>query len=160
MDRRIAVVLAAGAMAIAVPRLASAQSTIWSSSTVPAVADSGADSSVELGVKFISDVGGTVTGIRFYKSAANTGTHTGALWTSAGSMLASATFTGETASGWQQVNLTTPVSINANTVYLVSYHCSGGHYAADTNYFSSSGVDNPPLHALANGVSGANGIYT
>ena len=49
---------------------------------------------VELGVKFTSDVAGTITGIRFYKSAANTGTHIGSLWTADGTRLASATFTG------------------------------------------------------------------
>ena len=26
-------------------------------------------------------------------------------------------------------------------------------------YFTSAGVDNAPLHALANGVDGANGVY-
>jgi Domain of unknown function (DUF4082) len=33
-----------------------------------------------------------------------------------------ARFSGETASGWQQVNLPSPVAINANTTYVVSYH--------------------------------------
>jgi hypothetical protein len=81
------------------------------------------------------------------------------MWTSTGTLLATATFTGETASGWQQVNFATPVSITANTVYVASYHANNGHYSADNNYFSVNGVDNPPLHALANGVSGGNGVY-
>ena len=34
-------------------------------------------SAVELGVRFSSDVGGTITGIRFYKGPQNTGVHTG-----------------------------------------------------------------------------------
>ena len=46
------------------------------------VADAGDASAVELGVKFRADVDGFVTGIRYYKSAANTGTHIGNLWTS------------------------------------------------------------------------------
>src|SRR6266568_5432069 len=58
--------------------------TIWPASTVPATPDSGPDNAVELGVKFRSDVAGTVTGIRFYKGTGNTGTHVGNLWTSAG----------------------------------------------------------------------------
>ena len=33
-----------------------------------------------VGVKFRADVNGTITGIRYYKSATNTGTHTGHLW--------------------------------------------------------------------------------
>ena len=52
--------------------------------------------SVELGVKFKADYDGTITGIRFYKAAANTGTHIGSLWTAAGTRLAQATFTNET----------------------------------------------------------------
>ena len=49
-------------------------------STVPAVPDSGdAGANVELGVKFTSDVSGFVTGVRFYKAATNTGTHTGSV---------------------------------------------------------------------------------
>ena len=133
--------------------------TIWPSNAAPGVVDGGADSPVELGVKFRSDVAGTITGIRFYKSSANTGTHIGNLWSSTGTKLATATFTGESASGWQQVNFATPVAISATTVYVASYHCDNGHYSAEGNYFASTGVDNPPLHALASGVSGANGVY-
>ena len=117
-------------------------------------------SSVELGVKFRSDSNGFITAIRFYKSATNTGTHVGNLWTSTGTNLASATFTSETASGWQQVNFATPVAITANIVYVASYHANGGHYSDDDNYFPGKGVDSPPLHALADGVAGANGVYT
>ena len=43
----------------------------------PAVVDGGDTDSVVLGVKFRADVAGTITGIRFYKAAGNTGTHVG-----------------------------------------------------------------------------------
>ena len=46
-------------------------------------------------------VGGQVTGIRFYKAAANTGTHVGSLWSATANCSRQATFTNETASGWQ-----------------------------------------------------------
>jgi hypothetical protein len=133
--------------------------TIWASTVVPGTVDQGADNPVELGVKFRADVDGTVTGIRFYKATANTGTHVGNLWSTSGQLLATATFTSETASGWQQVNFATPVSITANTVYVASYHTSVGHYSQDENYFTAVGVDNPPLHALQNGASGPNSVY-
>ena len=137
-----------------------ASSSIWPANTVPGVADGGPDSAVELGVKFRSDVNGSITGIRFYKASTNTGTHVANLWTNTGTLLATATFTNETASGWQQVNFSTPpVAIVANTVYVASYHASNGHYSDDENYFLSNGVDSPPLHALADGVSGFNGVY-
>ena len=131
----------------------------WPDTTVPGVVDAGSDNAVELGAKFRADSSGYITGIRFYKASANTGTHEGNLWSGTGTLLAKATFTSETASGWQQVNFPTPVAITANTVYVVSYHSNNGHYSVDQNYFTGKGVDNGPLHALANGVSGTNGVY-
>lgn len=45
-----------------------------------------------------SPVGGSITGVRFYKGgSANGGTHIGRLWTASGTLLASATFQGELA---------------------------------------------------------------
>jgi len=133
--------------------------SIWNSTTVPGIVDAGPDSPVELGVKFRADSNGQITGIRFYKASTNTGTHVANLWTSTGTLLATATFTNETASGWQQVNFFIPVAITANTVYVASYHTNTGHYSDNQNYFATNGVDSPPLHALANGVSGGNGVY-
>ena len=49
--------------------------------------------------------------------------------------------------------------LSARTTFVVSYYAPNGNYAADTNAFATSGVDNPPLHALANGVDGSNGLY-
>jgi hypothetical protein len=133
--------------------------SIWPSNAIPEAVDGGSDSPVEVGVKFRSDVAGTITGIRFYKAATNTGTHIANLWLSTGTKLATATFNEETASGWQQVNFTTPVAISANIVYVASYHTNVGHYGADEGYFATAGVDNAPLHAFASGVSGGNGVY-
>jgi PKD repeat protein len=133
--------------------------TIWSPSSAPKVAADPDRGAVELGVKFRADRDGMVTGVRFYKSSTNTGTHVGSLWTSSGALLARATFSGESASGWQQVNFSKPVAIKANTVYVVSYHTNTGHYAGDNDYFANAGVDRGPLHALRNGASGGNGVY-
>ncbi len=134
--------------------------TIWQPATTPALVDAGDHSSIEVGVKFSSDTPGVITGIRFYKSAANTGVHVGNLWSSTGTLLASANFVSESGSGWQQVFFTTPVAIAANTTYVASYFAPAGHYSGDTGFFTNGGVDAPPLHALANGTSGTNGIYT
>jgi uncharacterized protein DUF4082/Big-like domain-containing protein len=133
--------------------------SIWPATTVPSLPDSGPDSSVELGVKFRTDVPGYITGIRFYKGAGNTGTHVGNLWNSSGTLLGTVTFTGETSSGWQQANFTTPIGVNANTTYVASYLAPIGHYADDQAGFVT-GVDNPPLHGLAEGVDGNNGVFT
>jgi hypothetical protein len=90
----------------------------------------------------------------------NTGTHIGSLWTASGTQLATATFTNETASGWQQVDFASPVAITANTTYVASYLAPNGHYAGDNGFFSAAGVDSPPLHALKDGTSGGNGVFT
>ena len=58
--------------------------SIWDpASAVPAIADAGDGNAVELGVKFRADADGFITGVRYYKSAANTGTHVANLWTAA-----------------------------------------------------------------------------
>jgi hypothetical protein len=133
--------------------------SIWSTSAVPAVASQSDTNAVELGVKFRSDSAGYIRGIRFYKGAANTGTHIGSLWSNTGTRLTQATFTGETASGWQSVTFATPVAISAGTTYVASYHAPNGGYARTEFGFNDAGVDNPPLHALQTGVDGANGLY-
>ena len=133
--------------------------SIFSPSATPGVASDPDSSATEVGVKFYSDVNGFITGIRFYKGAGNTGTHIGNLWTAGGTLLATATFANETASGWQQVLFATPVAITANTVYVASYFAPNGHYADDVGYFASAGVDSPPLHALRDGANGVNGVY-
>ena len=140
---------------------AAAQQTIWPSTTVPAAIDNGASGPLELGVSFKSDVSGAITGIRFYKSAANTGVHVGRLWSHTGALLAAVTFTGESASGWQQANFSSPVAITANTVYVASYGLTIGHFSANWNYFATSGFNNAPLHALQSpdGVYGNLGAY-
>jgi hypothetical protein len=133
--------------------------TIWATSAIPTTDDAGDTSSVEVGLKFRSDVSGAVTGIRFYKSAGNTGTHVGNLWSASGTNLASATFSGESASGWQQVTFDNPVTITAGTTYIASYFAPAGHYAADAGFFTSTGVDSGPLHALSDVAGGGNGVF-
>lgn len=132
---------------------------VWDDTVVPGNPSENDPSAVELGVKFTADVDGYVTGIRFYKGAGNTGTHVGNLWTSNGTLLASAVFTNETATGWQRVDFASPVAINAGTLYVASYHAPNGNYAADPLYFANSGVENGYLNLLQNGVSGGNGVY-
>ena len=104
---------------------------------------------VEVGIKFTSDISGNVTGVRFYKAAANTGTHIGNLWTATGTLLAPATFTGETASGWQQVTFASPVAITPDTTYVASYYAPNGHYSATTSYFYREPVAEPDRPAAS-----------
>jgi hypothetical protein len=134
--------------------------SLWSSSTTPATASAADGNAYELGVRFKSDTNGYISGVRFYKGANNTGTHVGNLWSSSGTLLATATFTGESATGWQQVTFATPVAILANTTYVASYRAPNGGYAANANYFTTSGVDSGALHAPSSPQVGGNGVYS
>src|SRR4029077_19905938 len=113
--------------------------------------------------KFQSDAAGYIKAIRFYKFPDNTATvsnpHIAYLWDGSGNLLSRATFdaTTETASAWQQVSLSSPVHISANTTYVASYYAPNSHWAHDVNYFNKFGVDSPPLHIAAGG--GNNGVF-
>jgi hypothetical protein len=126
---------------------------VWPSSAVPGTIDSGDSNPISVGVKISSSVPGTITGIRFYKSPANVGTHTGSLWSSTGQLLATGTFTNETASGWQELDFASPVPVKANTTYVASY---------DGGYFSNSSAGLAPLTALQSSTAagGGNGLYS
>ena len=69
------------------------------------------------------------------------------------------TFAAETASGWQQADLATPVPVTAGQTYVVSYHAPAGRYSVTADAFSAAGVDRAPLHALRSGVDGTNGVF-
>jgi hypothetical protein len=131
--------------------------SLFSGST-PATIDSGDPGAVNLGVKFRSDVAGTVTGLRFYKASGNAGPHVGTLYDAAGATVRQSTFGNETASGWQAVTFATPVAVTADTTYVASYHAPNGHYSVTTSAFNAGPFDNAPLHALANSES-RNGVY-
>ena len=132
--------------------------TIWPSTATPAVASDPDSTGIEVGVKFRANHAGFISGIRFYKGSGNTGTHVGSLWSANGTKLESATFTGESGSGWQQVNFTSPVAVSANTTYVASYYAPNGHYSATDGYFSTP-TSNGPLTALQDGADGPNGVY-
>jgi uncharacterized protein DUF4082/Big-like domain-containing protein len=135
--------------------------TIWPSTAKPKVVDVKEADPVELGVKFTADTNGYITGIRFYKAAGNTGTHIANLWTSDGELLATATFTSETASGWQQVNFATPVAITAGTTYVASYFAPNGHFSVDRSYLAN-GFNSGNLHVPVGGgvfAYGGNSLF-
>jgi hypothetical protein len=141
------------------PSPGSTSKSLWPDTSNIVIRSTAPGDPIEVGVKFRSDVAGNITGIRFYKGVLDTGTHTGSLWTSAGTLLATGVFSNETSSGWQTLMFSSPVAISANTTYVASYHSANGVYGLTFNYFQSHGTDNAPLHALASGADGPNGVY-
>ena len=121
---------------------------------VPVTASVNDPDAVELGMAFTPASAGTVRGVRFWKGAGNTGTHTGSLWSADGTRLAQVTFGAETASGWQTAMFDSPVPVAAGTTYVVSYYAPNGHYAATGSYFSTPRTVGP-----LTAPSGNNGRY-
>lgn len=134
--------------------------SLWSATDVPTVLSANDVNRVDLGVRFQSAVAGQVLGIKFYKGAGNTGTHTGYVWSDTGAQLASVTFTNETASGWQEALFSTPVDISANTAYIVSYIAPKGHYSYSQSYFASAAHNVGDLTAPKDSSTAHNGVYT
>lgn len=128
---------------------------LFNDSTTPTVLEVADSAAVTLGVRFTPSVDGTVTGVAFYKGAGNVGQHTGTLWSADGRQLATATFSGESTSGWQTVLFDTPVAVEAGAQYIAAYRTEGGRYSATPGAFSGSGVTYGPLSAGTNA-----GAYT
>ena len=122
--------------------------------TINATDGSGSAGDYELGMEFRSTKTGTINSIRYYKASSETGTHIGRIWSSTGQLLGSVTFTNETASGWQQQALATPLTIQANTTYIVSVNANQ-YYVSTSNGIAST-LTNGDLSAVADG---SNGVY-
>jgi hypothetical protein len=127
--------------------------------TVPTVKDSGDGGAYEMGLRFTPSVDGFITGVRFYKSTANTGTHTGSLWSSTGERLATVTFTNETASGWQTALFTQAVPVAAGQKYTASYWAPNGHYATKDYQWASFGATDAPLKVAGGFGAEPAGVY-
>jgi hypothetical protein len=127
--------------------------TLLDNST-PASVDNNDGTSYELGMKFIPNVAGRITAIRFYKSPKETGSHTGKIYSSSGTLLASVAFTGETASGWQQQNLATPLALTAGSTYVVTVNTGANYYVSTT-----SGLATQKTSANLKTVVGSNGVF-
>jgi hypothetical protein len=94
----------------------------WNGSATPASPSVDDPNAVELGVKFKVDLDGFITGIRFYKGTTNTGTHVGNLWSSTGQLLATATFSNESAAAGEL--LQSGAGRGQHSLYrIVSYQC-------------------------------------
>ena len=127
--------------------------SIWQNGTPTGSAESNDPTAQTWGVQFQASSSGFITGVRFYKEPDSTGAHVGSLWSSTGTLLASGTFSNETASGWQELDFSSPVAVTAGTTYVASYFSATG-YPAYTAQGLASAVTNGPLTALAGG-----GVY-
>jgi len=135
------------------PAALSCPCSVWNDGTPTGSSQSNDPNAQTSGLRFTVAASGFVTGVRFYKEPADTGSHTGSLWSATGTLLASGTFANETASGWQELDFSAPVAVSAGTTYVASYFSSTG-YPASTSQGLASAVTNGPVTALAGG-----GVY-
>ena len=85
-----------------------------------------------LGVRMTTTAEGSVTKVRFYKDPIFAGAHTVYVWNSSGTVLAQQVFQNETASGWQELTLNTPVLIAANSTFSVGFSLTDGGFVFNT----------------------------
>jgi hypothetical protein len=128
------------------------QDTLFTTQT-PAIPNATDNVAYELGMKFQTSTAGQISAIIYWKAPSETGTHTGKIWSATGTLLASVTFSGETASGWQTQALTSPLQIQANTTYVVSVNANV-YYVA-----TGGGLANAVVNGDLSSVVGANGVY-
>ncbi|MCX6502857.1 MAG: DUF4082 domain-containing protein, partial [Microbacterium sp.] len=102
------------------------------------------EQSVELGLTFVPKVSGTVTAIRFYRTAANRGPHVGTLWGPSGEAIARVTFPAGSSTGWQSGEISPAAPVAAGTTYVASYLAPSGRYAADEHGFDQ-GIETDTL---------------
>ena len=126
---------------------------MYTGAEVPAHPAESDSSAVELGVTFSVSVPGSLVGLRYHRSAQNSGTHTGSLWTSSGARLAGLTFPSTTAVGWQYAPFKNPVALKVGTTYVASYHTNTGYYAQQQYAFNNG-------QTIGNSIiRGRNGVY-
>lgn len=108
--------------------------SFWTTSTVPAKTTGNDKSSVELGLRFSSNVAVNVTGARVYCAKNSSGTHTVHLWNSNRTSLATARLPAYT--GWTTVNFASAIAVTSGSTYTISYHTT--EYPWNTEFFTAA----------------------
>jgi hypothetical protein len=105
--------------------------------------------SYELGTKITVDEPTRLIALRFYKSAGETGTHVGRVWTSGGTQLAQVTFAAESESGWQRQALPSALDLVPGQTYVVSVGLNA--FYSKTGGGLQSQLVSGPLRSVAAG---------
>ena len=141
-------------------------SNVFASTDVPSATDTSDPTDYELGMRFTTNVAGSITELRYFRAAADAGdtdTRVMNLWSGNGTLLGSASVTSTAGqSGWQVATLSTPILVQADATYVVSYGTTQ-NYAYTPNYFSTghSGPDGLLTTGANSGVfaDGTPGVF-
>lgn len=133
-------------------------------STTPTNTDTAQTDPVTVGMRFNTSTAGNVAGVRIYRAEGvyPTGTVplTVGLWDTSGNLLASRSLLpGNQQSGWINVAFSSPVSVSANTDYVVGYFSPNGREQYTNNTFNNA-VTSSTLTAPADAVGARNGVYS
>ncbi len=105
------------------PRPVVCGARMFPNSSYPVTVSGAGGQTWEQSIQFSSSIPGRITHIRFYKASGETGIHFGRIWNDAsGQLLREQQFFSETASGWQELMLSTPLTITPGVKYRVSYN--------------------------------------
>jgi hypothetical protein len=132
--------------------------TIWHILSTPKSHENTGATSIEVGMKFVSTLGGKALGVRFYKTRGNDGVHIGSLWdVKTKKKLAEALFKFETNLGWQEVLFDQSITLEPGKEYMVSYYAPAGNVVFDEDYFTTNSVISGSIMAI--GGKNKNGFY-
>ena len=112
---------------------------------------------LEVGVRFETSQPVQVTGVRIYR--VDSSTLTGSLWDATGTRLATGTFAGRGASGWQDLTFDAPVTVVPGQTYVASYYTPKTRYAFEYGYFASAARTVGPITALRSTSAAPNGVH-
>lgn len=108
--------------------------------TRPQIAAMPVPGPLEVGFTFAPAESGTLSGVKFYQNAPNSGVVSASVWSSTGVLLAQAPVNPVAAVGWRTVPL--DVDLDADVSYTVSVLDNDGRIPAIENYFAEAKTTN------------------
>src|SRR5699024_3067200 len=112
---------------------------LFSDTLEPEFAAADSTESTNLGMKFSSEVTGSVAALQFYRSEQQTKSYGASLWDlKTGDLLSTTIFDASSEAGWQTAALPEPVQLNKGRWYVVSYLATDGQYAYTEDVFPAN----------------------
>lgn len=111
-------------------------------------------STVEVGVRLVSNAEITLTSVRIFLPRSNEGPHAGRIWDAHGAVTRTFTVPATSHSGWAVTRLDEPLLVAARNPLVVSYTATQGRYAAEPH-----GFDRPISDGTVSYPQGA-GVYS
>ena len=156
---RVRATNAAGDSAYSNEASATTLTTLWPDTAIPAIPDQlDGVPSTEVGVRFKSDRAGWIKGTTFLQGCHQHRRPYGSPLDEYWDLTCNSDLHERNGLRLATAKLSTPIAITAGTPYVASYYSQSQPFLVRFGYFVQ-GHDQPPLHALADGVAGPNGLW-